>query len=157
MAAGEVSPFSTHSPTNAMNPTITEHDFRFPRRPADALAGGTSDRPTASDIHIGNHPDHTSPGALQLDLDFSSAGHPAHHDLLGSSIFPAWQDGMAAKNESLEQMQQNDPLATQVWRFFSKTKQNLPSQERMENLTWRMMHMQLRRRQQEEELARYVC
>jgi GATA-binding protein, other eukaryote len=148
MAADEASPFSTHSPPTAMNPTITEHDFRFPRRPLDSsAAGGAADRPSAN---------HASPGTLQLDLDFSGAGHMAQHDVLGSSMFPAWKDGMAARDESLEQMQVDDPLATQVWRFFSKTKQNLPSQERMENLTWRMMHMKLRKQQQEEERARYV-
>ena len=52
-------------------------------------------------------------------------------------------------------MQKKDPLATQVWKYYSKTKTQLPSHERMENLTWRMMAMNLKR--QEREQARYVC
>ena len=45
-------------------------------------------------------------------------------------------------------MQKKDPLATQIWKLYSKTKTRLPNQERMENLTWRMMAMSLKRREQ---------
>jgi hypothetical protein len=51
-------------------------------------------------------------------------------------------------------MQRQDPLAIQIWRFFADTKQRLPEQDRMENLTWRMMYMSLRKRRQAE-AARY--
>ena len=51
-------------------------------------------------------------------------------------------------------MQKKDPLATQIWKLYSRTKTNLPNQERMENLTWRMMAMHLRRREQA--AAQYV-
>jgi GATA-binding protein len=160
MAARIASPLATATPqqaTKAMKPTTTEHDFRFPRRPFDSPAAGSG---TGTDnSRTANPSDGTSPGELrmqELQLDLSNRGRTAQHDLLSSSAFPPWQDEMATKNnESLEQMQQNDPLATQIWRFFSKTKQSLPSQERMENLTWRMMHMRLRKLQ-EEENARYV-
>ncbi|KAJ6786995.1 hypothetical protein PWT90_04128 [Aphanocladium album] len=47
-------------------------------------------------------------------------------------------------------MQSEDPLAAQVWKFFTKTKQNLPNQQRMENLTWRMMALSMRKKQQEQ-------
>jgi GATA-binding protein len=77
---------------------------------------------------------------------------------MGSAMFPTFQDGIFSSDEaaqrSPEEKQKEDPLATQVWRFFSQTKQMLPNQERMENLTWRMMHLNLRKRRQEEELAR---
>lgn len=146
------SPFSsTTSPS--MDPTTTEHDYRFPRRPLDpsskAAAPNYAINPTAAD--------HTSPGGLRLhelklDLSMPAAGHSAH-DVLNSSLFPTWENGLASEAESLEQMQQSDPLATQVWRFFRKTKQSLPSQERMENLTWRMMHVKLQQKRQEEEAA----
>ncbi|KAI9316475.1 hypothetical protein BX666DRAFT_246435 [Dichotomocladium elegans] len=36
-----------------------------------------------------------------------------------------------------------DPLATQVWRLYTKAKDTLPNASRMENLTWRMMAMTL--------------
>ena len=50
--------------------------------------------------------------------------------------------------ETPEEMQKKDPLGTQIWKLYSKTKTRLPNQERMENLTWRMMAMNLRRREQ---------
>ena len=52
-------------------------------------------------------------------------------------------------------MQKKDPLAAQIWRMYSKTKKQLPHAERMENLSWRMMAMTLRKKKQEE-AARYV-
>lgn len=148
-----------------MDTTTTEHDFRFPRRPYESsVSGGTADRSpntmtantrmSAAAANPGgnkNQKTESSPGELrmqELNLDLSKPDYLAHHDLLNSSIFPALQDGMAGHPETLEQMQQSDPLATQVWRFFSRTKQSLPSQERMENLTWRMMHMRLRKQEQ---------
>ncbi|KAK8071031.1 hypothetical protein PG997_011234 [Apiospora hydei] len=82
-----------------------------------------------------------------------AGGDHGAHGILASSIFPTWRDGMASQDGDLEQMQQSDPLATQIWRFFKQTKQNLPCQERMENLTWRMMHAKLRKKRQEEEAA----
>lgn len=50
--------------------------------------------------------------------------------------------------ESPEEMQKKDPLGTQIWKLYSRTKSQLPNQERMENLTWRMMAMHLKRREQ---------
>ena len=47
---------------------------------------------------------------------------------------------------SPEELQRKDPLATQVWRLYARTKANLPHAQRMENLTWRMMGMALRRK-----------
>ncbi|KAG8703618.1 hypothetical protein FRC11_010581 [Ceratobasidium sp. 423] len=39
------------------------------------------------------------------------------------------------------------PLAAQVWKMYAKTKASLPHQQRMENLTWRMMAMALKKKQ----------
>ncbi|KAK4056708.1 Sodium- and chloride-dependent GABA transporter 1 [Microbotryomycetes sp. JL221] len=39
-----------------------------------------------------------------------------------------------------------DPIAAQVWRMFNKAKNTLPNGARMENLTWRMMSMSLKKR-----------
>ncbi|KAH6714800.1 hypothetical protein BKA61DRAFT_735131 [Leptodontidium sp. MPI-SDFR-AT-0119] len=47
-------------------------------------------------------------------------------------------------------MQRKDPLAIQVWRLYSKAGKRLPNQERMENLTWRMMATSLQTHKQEE-------
>ncbi|XXH02341.1 hypothetical protein Hte_008714 [Hypoxylon texense] len=145
MAASTASPIATSSPSTAMNPTTTEHDFRFPRRPFDhAEFMQSSDKNTSEN----------SPGDLrihELNLDFTRPHIPTHFDFLQTSVFPNQQNGMSGEDESLEQMQQNDPLATQIWRFFRNTKQNLPKQERMENLTWRMMHFHLRKRKEEQD------
>lgn len=64
------------------------------------------------------------------------------------SFFDPQADG--AEDGDIRQMQKEDPLGTQIWRLYSKNKSQLPNAERMENLTWRMMSMNLRRK----ELAR---
>lgn len=38
-----------------------------------------------------------------------------------------------------------DPLATQVWKAYAKAKGHMPNGPRMENLTWRLMHMTLKK------------
>lgn len=142
-----------------MGPTTIEHDFRFPRRPLDSMSSAPFD---AGNGHYANltGADENSPGDLrmqELKLGLPSyagaGGDNGAHSILASSIFPTWSDGMAGQNGDLEQMQQSDPLATHIWRFFKQTKQNLPCQERMENLTWRMMHAKLQKKRREEEAA----
>ncbi|KAI0066118.1 hypothetical protein BV25DRAFT_1835812 [Artomyces pyxidatus] len=49
-----------------------------------------------------------------------------------------------------DQMQKEDPLATQVWKMYARTKANLPHAQRMENLTWRMMALALKKKKEEE-------
>jgi GATA-binding protein, other eukaryote len=49
-----------------------------------------------------------------------------------------------------EQLAKEDPLAAQVWRMYTRTKANLPHAQRMENLTWRMMALALRKKKDEE-------
>lgn len=84
---------------------------------------------------------------------FSPSGSGAHDGVLGDSIFPEMQPGLGGENP--EELQRQDPLAAQIWRLYTKTKAQLPNQERMENLTWRMMAMSLKRKEREQ--ARYVC
>lgn len=50
-----------------------------------------------------------------------------------------------AGDESFDDIQDNDPLATQMWKFFAKAKQSskMPHAARMENLSWRMGGMKL--------------
>lgn len=145
------------NPTSSTTTSITEHDFRFPRRPADqhqpSQEDSTSDSATAK----------SGTGALTKDtgantlvnLD-SLSGSSARKDMLRESFFPTWNDDTAGEElDSPAEMQKKDPLATQIWRLYSKTKKQLPNQERMENLTWRMMAMSLRKRRLEE-AARYA-
>ncbi|SNX86194.1 related to transcription factor ScGATA-6 [Melanopsichium pennsylvanicum] len=49
-----------------------------------------------------------------------------------------------------DQMAKKDPLATQVWKMYAKQRTQLPNGARMENLTWRMMAMTLRKKKEQE-------
>ncbi len=88
-------------------------------------------------------------------LDISSRNHDPRKELLREAFFPDWRDDASSADlKPPEEMQKQDPLATQIWKLYSKTKTQLPNQERMENLTWRMMAMSLKRKEREQ--ARYV-
>ena len=88
-------------------------------------------------------------------LDPSPEHHQARTELLREANFPAWQhDAGRADLDDPQELQKKDPLGTQIWKLYSKTKSQLPNQERMENLSWRMMAMNLKRREQA--AARYV-
>jgi GATA-binding protein len=50
-----------------------------------------------------------------------------------------------------ETLAKEDPLATQVWKMYARNKAALPHAHRMENLTWRMMALALKKRKDEEE------
>ncbi|PPR07417.1 hypothetical protein CVT26_013733 [Gymnopilus dilepis] len=49
-----------------------------------------------------------------------------------------------------EQLAKEDPLATQVWKMYARTKAHLPHAQRMENITWRMMALALKKKKEEE-------
>lgn len=81
---------------------------------------------------------------LSKESSDNSPHSRAHKELLGGGSFDTI--GVPAlPEESPEDMQRKDPLATQVWKLYSKQKGTLPNAERMENLTWRMMALTLRR------------
>ncbi|KAF8540190.1 hypothetical protein BDD12DRAFT_880848 [Trichophaea hybrida] len=79
-----------------------------------------------------------------VNLDVSTAQSYARKELLGGGSFDTLGE-RSVPEESPEDMQKKDPLATQVWKLYSKQKGTLPNAERMENLTWRMMALTLRR------------
>ena len=152
MEASTASAMATRSPAHpSMNPTTTEHDFRFPRRPLDAPSSHRDERDGGSNTN-----NKTSPGDLRADLQELkidlSGSYPRKGDDMRWAVFPLFQDDISLKNDSStqspEELQKQDPLAAQIWRFYSKTKQMLPNQDRMQNLTWRMMHLNLRKQQQ---------
>ncbi|QUC20241.1 uncharacterized protein UV8b_04482 [Ustilaginoidea virens] len=122
-----------------MDPTMTEHDYRFPRRPG----------------RTGQVKGHGGPGHLNLHSagpDLPQTLASAHGNLLGSALFPSLENAAAADSvQSVDQLRHDDPLAAQIWKFFSKTKLQLPNQERLENLTWRMMALNMRKQKQEDE------
>ncbi|WFD35905.1 Iron-sulfur clusters transporter atm1, mitochondrial [Malassezia cuniculi] len=61
--------------------------------------------------------------------------------------FATGLSGLGADSVDPEEIAKNDPLATQVWRMYAKQRDTLPNAARMENLTWRMMALKLRRPQ----------
>lgn len=44
-----------------------------------------------------------------------------------------------------EEMARKDPLAHQVWKAYARAKNTLPHGQRMENLTWRLMHLTMKK------------
>ena len=64
--------------------------------------------------------------------------------ILSDSLFPAPPQKEHDKKKA-------DPLGSQVWRLYTKAKDTLPNGSRLENLTWRMMAMNLRKKQLEEQ------
>lgn len=84
-------------------------------------------------------------------LDLPTEHKLARTELLREAFFPNWKDDASSADlEHPDEMQKKDPLATQIWKLYSKTKTQLPNQERMENLTWRMMAMSLKRKEREQ-------
>jgi len=106
-----------------------------------------------------NNPSHIAASNTKLknndiqssNLDLSTPDSQARDELLRNSTFADWDDhGNASTDlDSPDELQKQDPLGTQIWKLYSRTKSRLPNQERMENLTWRMMAMNLRRREQQ--------
>jgi GATA-binding protein len=77
--------------------------------------------------------------------------------VLAHSFFPALKnDADSADMGSPEEMQRNDPLGTQIWKLYSKARTQLPNAERMENLTWRMMALNMRRAAERERHKGYA-
>lgn len=148
----ESSSLSGHSIESVNNAaSTTEHDWRFPRRPDESEKNDSVADVSDSSRYATNNSssvmyeisDKPSPVAVEED---------ARKELMRESFFPNWKDDAASAAEELdspEEMQKKDPLAFQIWRLYSKTKKQIPNQDRMENLTWRMMHMKMKGRQQE--------
>ncbi|KAI8375623.1 hypothetical protein EDC96DRAFT_495958, partial [Choanephora cucurbitarum] len=79
------------------------------------------------------------------------------NQLLSDSLFPTQQEDSAETiekdmdNTNSDEDEKKDPLASKVWRMYTKAKDSLPNGSRMENLTWRMMAMTLTKKKLAEE------
>ncbi|KAL4770801.1 nitrogen regulatory protein area [Aspergillus nidulans var. acristatus] len=126
-------------PTQAAAAFPTSHDFADPDR--------------SSVARNANRPSRRFAAPPQLSDDFSlespTDSAQVHDNLLQDSLFPEWKANSPRGVDSPDEMQKKDPLATQIWKLYSRTKAQLPNQERMENLTWRMMALSLRRQERE--------
>ncbi|KAI7615019.1 hypothetical protein KC343_g10266 [Hortaea werneckii] len=86
---------------------------------------------------------------LESKLDLSPTDVTARKGVLqGTFNGGGWQDDVTSpQSDRPEEMSKNDPLGAQIWKLYHKTKGQLPNSERLENLTWRMMSMNLRRKE----------
>ena len=86
------------------------------------------------------------------NLDTSPNQPRAQQSVLQDAIFPSWKDdtGDDASLAQPTEMAKQDPLGIQMWKLYSRTKAQLPNQERMDNLTWRMMGVNLKRKELEQ-------
>ena len=93
---------------------------------------------------------------LEGKLDLSPTEPSGRRGLLRDNFLDQWKDDSRPDDlETPEEMQKNDPLGTQIWKLYHKTKGQLPNGERLENLTWRMMSMNLRRKEMERRQQAY--
>ena len=91
-------------------------------------------------------------GQVRDKLDTSPKNKQTRKDfLLPEPLFPDWKDDAASADlGNPDEMQKKDPLVSQIWKLYSKAKTQLPNQERIENITWRMMAMNLKRKEMEQ-------
>lgn len=113
--------------------------------------GSTTNSSVTSSSALEDSGNNSSSTDSPSNMQFLSPAAVAPNELLQDSVFPTWKDDAGPEIlDSAEDMQKKDPLGTQIWKLYSKTKTRLPNQERMENLTWRMMAMNLKRREREQ-------
>ncbi|KAK4231050.1 putative nitrogen catabolic enzyme regulatory protein area, partial [Podospora fimiseda] len=173
MAASAATSFmmATTGPLASMNPTMTEHDFRFPRRPDAASAHASAFAHSTNNISSTTTPKVPTTTTITSSSISALSGAPVEHIFLGkpspvlngsdiqmlqSSLFPPFERSVASGEQTLEQLQSQDPLAVQVWKFFKKTQASLPNQQRLENLTWRMMHSKLPKAAAKPQISRNI-
>lgn len=124
--------------------------LRFPSGNLEASSGSSTS--TAQSLTSASTLDSKLDSKLDNKLDLSPTESVARHSMLQASFFPEWKDDAGGESiESPEEMQKKDPLGTQVWKLYARAKSQLPNAERMENLTWRMMSMNIRKSQMERE------
>jgi len=82
-------------------------------------------------------------------MDLTPTEDSGRRGVLDEAIFPAFSnDAGSASVESPAQLQKDDPLGTQIWKLYARAKTQLPNSERMENLSWRLMSLNMRRAEQ---------
>ena len=87
----------------------------------------------------------------EAKLDPSLVPQSARQQILREAVFPKWKnDASSGDFDNPDEMQKRDPLGVEMWKLFSRTKSQLPAQERVENLTWRMMGITLKKQQEQQ-------
>ena len=94
---------------------------------------------TLSKIHMSE----TNLGPAAVAAAISQSSPSAH--LLKMSEVPLLRQ-YRNRGSSPEEMIEKDPLAASMWRLYRSSATFLPESVRMENMTWRMMAMTLKRK-----------
>lgn len=131
-------------------PSMLDESMALPSSPHHVRFSDTRyDTTSGSSSAIASLTSTSTLDTLPTRLDLSPTEGDAHKGLLRESFFETWKDDAARiePEESPEEMQRKDPLGAQIWRLYAKTKGQLPNSERLENLSWRMMAMNLKRQQ----------
>lgn len=144
-----VAPTRCQPPTRACVPDHARPLLTSPLSNRDRWVSSCSSRAStslfsaaASSLGRGASPD------SKLD---SPASEAARRGVLSESFFPAWKDdSSSSKMDSPETMQKKDPLGIQIWKLYARTKSQLPNKERMDNLSWRMMSMNMKMKHQQQ-------
>ncbi|KIW09168.1 hypothetical protein, variant 1 [Verruconis gallopava] len=104
-----------HSPADRLNNRSSSHHTKTPYSTASSTAQSL-----------------TSTTTTDGTLDLSPADEAVRKGVLRQSYFPAWKNDSGGVEETPEDMQKKDPLATQVWKLYSKAKSQLPNAEQLE-------------------------
>lgn len=159
MVARTTKPVAIASPVSKMYPTSTEHDFRFPRRPAGRdNSQSTNMRASDNGGNEKNAENRLLSSLHELNAGLHGTYASASSVLLGPAEFPLFNgsdgnDGIS--DGTLGVTKQGEPLASQLWKLYAQCKQHMPNQRRMENMTWRLMSLQMRQQKQEAERPMY--
>lgn len=119
-------PIRSPGPSNAPSP----HDHI-----TSAAATSTTSSANNSNKPSPSTDEHYSPAS-------SSSANAIASSLFDTSLF-------GDTDEAADAMSRKDPIAAQAWRLITKAKNTLPNGARMENLTWRLMSMTLKKRREE--------
>ena len=87
-------------------------------------------------------PSVTDPVSVSGDVaSFTTSRRPSQVDLASPNM---------TEMGSPEHMARRDPLATQIWKAYANARGRdaLPNGQRMENLTWRLMHLTLKKQEE---------
>lgn len=128
-------------------PAVARRSHTSPNPPPSWLTCG---RPSSCDLQ-GQRPQ-----LVKLDLSPKQAA--VRDELLQHTYFP---ESPAQTLDDFDDMDKEDPIQAQIWKMYKTQKAQLPNKERMENLTWRLMNIRLRKQKQvkdmEENAVRYAC
>jgi GATA-binding protein len=87
----------------------------------------------------------------KLDLSLDQSHTQTRRELLREAFFPDLRDDATGADwDHPDEMQKNDPLGTHMWKIVSKVKTQIANHERMENMTWRLMAMSLKKKGEEQ-------